>query len=259
MIEQSTVGKTFKKLKASVTAILMTFLCAAGGYGKDGYFSVGNAKTPLLASDDLVQSLVTVIEPEKKPRASQEFIDKVNLMVSEIPRPILLLLRDKGATITIKSTYVGDNLPAINGAPSGLVGNSYFVEPPTSTTKNHVTISQYVLNKTSGGFRDYSLYIGKLYHGVGHAVDSSLGMFSESSAFERAYELDVKELPLEIKTKLAKFCKHGQLSQNEAFAELFACQYSIENNRGKKTGDNLLHQHFQRCRKLIENKLHSLE
>ncbi len=85
-----------------------------------------------------------------------------------------------------------------------------------------MVVTEKRINPLTGTLRLSRNISNTFRHEVGHAVDDVLGIPSQSKAFIKAYEEDVKNISIFDKDKIGYYLQEGRVGLEETFAEVYA-------------------------------------
>lgn len=212
-----------------------------------------------LTTRQLVDSLVKVKSSTGKlANVSPAFVEKIKELLIEMPRPVLLLLKDCGGSVLISPSVVEHDMRIQNTTPRGWAEDFDWKSSPALTHGNQVVVSQYRLNTRTGEYVDTTPEIGVVRHEMGHAIDYCMDSYTDSVEFKHAYLLDAAQVPVELQKRLDYFLQKASSGPSEAFAELFCYKMGGETDHYRIESCELVHKYFPLSIKELEKRLAKL-
>lgn len=185
------------------------------------------------------------------PAVSAGTIDTVTRIVDTLPPNIYEILDAGGATVNI-SPNITDKWPDMLKGKLDAEG-LHLAQDAARCYGRDVYIYERKLipdtTKLGDEIFDSASVTNVLYHELGHAVDDSSGVFTNTKEVLDIYQSDVDKMSDEIKSRLWYYTKPGYTGAREAFAECFA---GLMGANGKDT--EVVRENFPRYRAWAKNK-----
>lgn len=229
----------------------------------------------LIVDDGITQ---TTINPEGKisrqnspqifeirGNVTDEFHQKLDRALMDLPTEVRRLLKDKGIKVVIGDT-IGQISPSKIGVqPRGWeIGMTWENADGFYDARKKIAAVTERLKDRHGNIIDSNRGDGVLRHEVGHAVDEALGHYANSSDFQIAYQADKANIEANFtaneKQRLEYFLQetngNATAGRSEAFAEVFGI---IHGGGSSYHNIGLIKRAFPHTWKVIENRLAELK
>jgi hypothetical protein len=208
---------------------------------------------------DLINGLVQVTPPQGKlPPVTPSFVQSIKQMLTDVPIPVLRLLRSREGHICVLPSVVEKDFRIQNTTPRGWDDSASWKDSPAMCSGQDVVVSQYRYDGRTGDYAENTNDLGVVRHELGHAVDYCLEYVSTTEDFKHAYYLDAAKVPEESRTKLDYFLQRGTAGPSEVFAELCCYMFGGETG-GRKESCELVRKYFQLSESELEKRLKELE
>lgn len=225
---------------------------------KSGENSSPVAKTEQSA-DFYISKLITVHPPRGKlPAVKTSYVSEIKRLLKELPISVLKALCDNRAKISILPSVVERDFRMQNTVPRGWEEGTSWQNSAAFCRGTEVVVSSYRIDRQTGEPKETTDEVGVIRHEVGHALDHCLDI-SDSEEFKHAYRLEAARVPEEMRKRLDYYLQSGDGGPSETFAELFNDKFGGYTDRGRGDVASQVKTYFPNCKKILEQKLKSLE
>jgi tetratricopeptide (TPR) repeat protein len=208
-----------------------------------------------ISAEALVAGLIQVKRSTGKlPNVSSGFVDQIKTMLTSLPKPILLLLRNGGCHVCISPSVVESDYRIQNTTPRGWSESSW-KNSPAMFDGQDVVISENQADMRTGEYVSTANETGVVRHETGHAVDHCFRYFSKTEEFKHAYFMDRGAIPEAVRTKLEYFLQSDEAGPSEVFAELCCYKFGGETDDYRKELCELVHKYFPLCSQAQDKRL----
>jgi len=196
---------------------------------------------------------IVVVPPKMgHPAVSSRTIAAVTRAVQSLPRPVYKILDDSGATVNI-APNIEDKWPGTGDQLRPESSNTTLGEEPGRTYGKDVNIYERTKIRRSSTLADARSereMVHALYHELGHAIDNSLGSYSQNdSNLIVLFHQDIIDMPADVKSRLTYFQIPMEGCAEVVGGLLGGSQF------GDDTSDTVLH-YMPRTKSWIKQKLH---
>jgi len=200
-----------------------------------------------------------IVKHQVSGRVSDRFVAEMDTALQQIPAALIDRVVADGNILSFVETILEDRPDLRGKTPVGM--------PPGTTFENlrglfdGKTKTLYVpeyyrarLQPTQGLVKNI-MSTAVLRHELGHALDRTLRMVSETSEFKQAYDADLAEIQEGMEGDFAYFWRHeDDRNRREVFAELFAVRYG----GGPHDESRQIRYVFSRCNDVLNKYLQEM-
>ncbi len=177
-----------------------------------------DATAPGVSTPDVTAPSALI--PDVVVPASTQFVDMVNDTYAKMSPEVRDLLAKDGTVVT-PTRRITDALPELKGQkprgwPPGLTWDA--VDGAYSPSRNLVVVAEET-RKTGNQWVKSNRTEDVTRHEIGHATDYAINKLSDSTAYTKAYEADIKAMPANLNGTLKYFLQSGDGGKEEACAE----------------------------------------